>query len=346
MTGHVLVARLDNLGDVLLAGPAVRAIAAGSTRVTMLAGPNGAEAAAMLPGVDQVEVFRAPWIDPDPEPLDPEAVEGLRERLSALRPDRLVILTSFHQSPLPLALVARMAGVPHVSAISPDYPGSLLDVRHTVDGSLHEVERALSLAARLGYSLPAGDDGRLRVRGVRRHSPTRPGVPYVVVHPGCSVPARTWPAGRFADLVDLLAAGDTSVFLTGARSERGLVARIAGEPRPGVVDLSGRTDLAGLAAVLSNACVLVTGNTGPAHLAAAVGAPVVSVFPPTVPAFRWRPWGVPTLVLGDQDIGCAGCRAQTCPVPGHPCVSSVLPEQVLDAIRRLSPVLRPVRAVS
>ena len=60
MNGHVLVARLDNEGDVLLAGPAIRAVAAGAGRVTLLCGPRGVQAARMLPGVDDVLVRRAP----------------------------------------------------------------------------------------------------------------------------------------------------------------------------------------------------------------------------------------------------------------------------------------------
>src|SRR5204863_5067901 len=96
--------------------------------------------------------------------------------------DEAIIFTSFHQSPLPLALLLRMAGVPTIAAVSVDYPGSLLDVRHRVDEDIHEVERALSLAATLGYRLPEGDDGGLRVRlGGRGDAPELEG-PYVVVH--------------------------------------------------------------------------------------------------------------------------------------------------------------------
>src|SRR5204863_6306366 len=114
--------------------------------------------------------------------------------------DEAIIFTSFHQSPLPLALLLRMAGVPTIAAVSVDYAGSLLDVRHRVDDDIHEVERALSLVATLGYGLPDGDDGRLALRdgvGERDRSPV-PGQ-YVVVHPGASVPARAWAPKRFRE---------------------------------------------------------------------------------------------------------------------------------------------------
>jgi len=88
----------------------------------------------------------------------------------------------------------------------------------------------------------------------------------------------------------------------------------------------------------------VVGNTGPAHLAAAVGTPVVSLFAPVVPAARWRPWKVPHLLLGQQDAACAGSRARTCPIPGHPCLNEVTVERVVAAIERLAPGARAVPA--
>jgi ADP-heptose:LPS heptosyltransferase len=80
---------------------------------------------------------------------------------------------------------------------------------------------------------------------------------------------------------------------------------------------------------------VVVANTGPAHLAAAVGTPVVSLFAPTVPAQRWRPHGVPHALLGDQSAACAGTRARECRVPGHPCLSSVAPADVAAALDSL-----------
>jgi ADP-heptose:LPS heptosyltransferase len=72
----------------------------------------------------------------------------------------------------------------------------------------------------------------------------------------------------------------------------------------------------------------------------------VSIFPPTVPAVRWRPWGVPHVLLGDQEIACAGCRARVCPFAGHPCVGRLTAERVLEAVRELAPVARAVGVAS
>ena len=327
---HVLAVRLDNDGDVLLAGPAIRALAAGADRVTLLCGPRGRQAAQLLPGVDDVLVWRAPWIDPDGHPVDRDDIDALAARIAALRIDRALIFGSFHQSPLPTALVLRLAGVPWIGATSVDFPGSLLDLRHQIDDDVHEVERSLDLVRAAGFTPPADD--RLKIKGP---GPFRLGSGYVVVHPGASVPARAWSPERNRELVARL---DRPVVVTGGPGERALTEYVAGERG---TDLGGQTSLAELASVIAGADVIVVGNTGPAHLAAAVQTPVVSLFAPTVPAVRWRPWRVPHELLY-IDVPCAGCRARTCPVPGHPCLEDVTPEVVIDAVDRLAPKAVPV----
>lgn len=344
----VLVVRLDSAGDVLLAGPAIRAVAAQADRVVLLAGPRGRRAAELLPGVDEIVQWCCPWIDPEPGPVRPDDVLAATELIRRLGVDQAVILTSFHQDPLPTALLLRLAGVAHITAASEDYPGSLLDVRHRLpESGLHEVERMLSVTAAAGFPPPA--DMRLRIRLPAPDAGRADGAPraagsgapppaagsrrYVVVHPGASVPARAPLPQRSAEYVRSLSRDGWTVVVTGAPGERPLTAAVAGGH---ALDLGGRTTLAELAELLAGAAVLVTGNTGPAHLAAAVGTPVVSLFAPVVPLERWRPWQVPHVVLGAQDAACAGSRARHCPVPGHPCLSEVTAEEVVAAVRRLA----------
>jgi ADP-heptose:LPS heptosyltransferase len=332
---HVLFARLDNAGDVLLTGPAVRAVARSAGRVTMLCGPAGRAAAELLPGVDDVLVFDAPWVSYDPPPVDAAAIDDLVRQVRARCVDQAVVATSFHQSPLPLALLLRLAGVPVVVASCDDYPGSLLDVRHRPAPELHEVERSLSLVATLGYRLAPHDDARLRIREpLARHRVFAE--PYVVVHPAASVPARGMPAGLARDAVRRLVADGWRVAVTGTATDAATTRAVSTAAGSHVVDLAGATDLAGLAGILRHAAAVVVGNTGPAHLAAAVGTPVVSVFAPVVPSERWQPWGVPVALLGDQQIGCAGCRARTCPLVGQPCTACVTADDIVAAVRRVS----------
>jgi ADP-heptose:LPS heptosyltransferase len=329
----VLVVRLDSAGDVLLAGPAIRAIAAGSGRVVLLAGPRGRSAAQLLPGVDKILTWACPWVDPEPEPVRRDDILRAADAIRHERVDRAVILTSYHQDPLPTALLLRLAGVSHITAAPEDYPGSLLDVRHRLPaGGLHEVERMLSVAAAAGFPPPA--DTRLRLASPLPDSGgLTGGGRYVVVHPGASVPARAPVPGLCAGYASALAEDGWRVAVTGGPAERQLTRQVAGDSG---LDLGGRTSLAMLASVIAGAAAVVTGNTGPAHLAAAVGTPVVSLYAPTVPLERWRPWNVPHLVLGDQAAPCAGSRARECPVAGHPCLAGITANEVTEAVRKLT----------
>jgi ADP-heptose:LPS heptosyltransferase len=327
---RVLVARQDNNGDVLLAGPAIRAVAS-SARVTLLCGPRGTAAAHTLPGVDDVIVREAEWIDAEPHAVDERDTYAFIKQIRHRRFDEAIVFTSFHQSPLPLALLLRLGGIPRIGAISVDYPGSLLDVRHRVDEDIHEVERALSVVRAMGYDLPAQDDGSLCIEGL----PPALELPfrrYVVVHPGATVPARAWFPERNAALVQRLSAEGWNVVVTGSLEERRLAGYVAGSY---ALDLGGKTSFTEFAALLRDADALVSGNTAAAHVASATKTPVVSIFPPTVPAKRFHPWMVPYVLLGDQEIACAGCRARTCPIPGQPCLDSIRVEDVVCALQSI-----------
>lgn len=340
---RILVARLDSVGDVLLAGPAIRAVAHGGrsgggepNHVVVLCGPQGEPAASLLPGVSEAYSWSCPWIAKPAPPVELGQVEALKAFVADSRITEAVILTSFHQSPLPLALLLRLAGVGRIAGASTDYAGSLLDVRlrpgEDFPEDQPESERGLGIARAAGFALPAGDDGRLRVEGYPDVRDIVGEEPYIVVHPGASAPARAWPPLHHAAAVELLEGAGHRVVVTGGPAETKLTATVAG---PSALDLGGRTDLRTLAGVLARASVLVTGNTGPAHLAAALGTPVACLFSPVVPAIRWAPYGVPLEILGDQDAPCKSSRATECPIPGHPCLASVSPEQLVEAVERL-----------
>ncbi|ALG10500.1 glycosyltransferase family 9 protein [Kibdelosporangium phytohabitans] len=329
-----VVVRLDSDGDVLTAGPAVRAVA-GRAEVTFLCGPQGRQAADILPGVAEVWQWACPWILADPPDVSTVDITGLVTRLAGF--DVALVLTSFHQSPLPMALLLRMAGVRRIAAISTDYPGSLVDHRIRpgidIDDDQPEPLKALRVAQAAGFTLPLGDNGGLRVRTPPDTGELTGRAPYVVVHPGASVPARAWSPDRCAEAVIALSEAGHRVVVTGAPDEKELTARVAGAD---ALDLGGRTTFPALAGVLAGAEAVVVGNTGPAHLAAAVGTPVVSLFAPVVPASRWAPYGVPVAVLGDQQAACRDTRATQCPLAGHPCLNSITAADVVAAVRRLT----------
>lgn len=324
MTSRVVMTRLDSAGDVLLAGPAIRAFA-GEADVTLVCSTVGLPAARLLPGISTVR-FDAPWVHGDPPALRARDLARLVWRLRGF--DEGIILTSSFQSSLPMAMLMRLAGINRITAISDHYPGSLIDNRVYVDDDLHEVRRNLAVVEAAGYH---GSDTFTVIDPLPEYPvPPRP---YVVIHPGAEAPSRAIDPQLAQDAVVHLQASGYDVVVTGSLPEKRLTAHVAG----GVAhDFGGRTTFAQLGYVLAHAQAVVSGNTGAGHLAASVGTPVVSLFAPVVPAHKWAPYGVPLVILGDQRAACADTRARQCPIPGHPCMARVTGAQIAQSVAGLT----------
>ena len=348
---RILAIRLDNLGDVLVTTPAIHAVKTSipEAEIALLASGVGAQVGRLNPDVADVIVHEAPWVDPWQRlPHDSEREQALIAQLRRRRFDAAVIFTSFRQSPLPAAYLCYLADVSLRLAASIDGPGSLLTTRHKhPERPMHEVERGLDLVGAIGC---ASDDPNLVLRvpadevaqasrwldGVRATTGGRG--PVVVVHPGCSMPARTYPWERFAEVTDLLVDRlRATVLLTGAEAERPLIERIVERLRPSsrssVHPLAGAVTFAGLCALIEWADLTITNNTGPMHVAAAVKTPVVALFALTNPPAQWGPWRVPHRQLF-HDVSCRLCYSRVCPY-GQECLSLVTPAQVVEAATEL-----------
>ncbi|GGM15360.1 glycosyl transferase [Streptomyces fumigatiscleroticus] len=319
-----LVARPGGLGGVLLAGPAVRAVANGAGRVTLLCGTRGAPAARLLPHVDDVLVWDPPGERADGPAGPGTDTDGLVGRLRQEAYDVALVLAPDGLSPLPVAELLRAARVRRVGADCAGRADGLLDVRHRRLPGRHDAEAALDTAAAMGFGLRDGDDGRLRVLPAPDTAALTGNGPYVVVHPGAGAPGRAWDTGRCAEAVALLADAGHRVVVTGGPAETALTRRVSGDT---AVDLGGRTCPRTLAGVLRCADALVAGDTGPAHLAAAVGTPVVSLYPPVAPAGHRDPYGVPAVLLGDPGRGPAA--------PGGHRPEEATAKDVVRAVREL-----------
>ncbi|MFL5845871.1 MAG: glycosyltransferase family 9 protein [Solirubrobacteraceae bacterium] len=349
---RLLAVRLDNLGDVLVTTPAIRAIKAAlpDIEIALLASPVGAQAGRLNRDISEVIEYEAPWVDPwQTISHDAERELALIERLRAGRFDAAVIFTSFRQSPLPAAYLCYLAGIPLRLGATMDAAGSLLTTRLKRPESLaHEVERALDLVgavgippaeSRLVLDLPA--DARVQASRLRTdlmgtsESNARP---LVVVHPGCSMPARAYSADRYVEAIDALVRElGATVALTGTESERALTAAIWGDLDAGsrvhVRNLAGALAFADFCALIEAADLAVTNNTGPMHVAAAVATPLVALFAMTNPPEQWSPWKVPHRIL-NHDVPCRICYSRVCPY-NQECLSVVTAREIVAAARDL-----------
>ncbi|NJN17415.1 MAG: glycosyltransferase family 9 protein [Oscillochloris sp.] len=343
---RILAIRLDNLGDMLLMTPALHAIKESlpGVELSVLAGPVGAQAARLNPDVDDVIVYHSPQMDPWGQlPQDPEREFALIATLRERNFDAAVIFTSFRQSSLPQAYVCYLAGIPLRLAASIDGCGSLLTTRHRhPEHLMHEVERALDLVGAVGFRSNQRDLVLQVPPEARRTAEAwlanacagAMSRPLIVIHPGCTMPARTYPWQMYSEVADLATSQlNATVVVSGTQDEHELVEQIRNQSRYPLISAAGALAFPEFTALIAMADLVITNNTGPMHMAAALKTPVISLFALTNPPEQWGPWRVPHRQLF-YDVPCRICYQRVCPTD-HACLRRISPEQVIAAAAAL-----------
>ncbi|MDQ1818111.1 glycosyltransferase family 9 protein [Massilia sp. CCM 9210] len=340
---NVLCVRLDAMGDVLMCTPAIRAVkqARPDRVLTLLSSGSGVALAPYLDDVDAVIGYAAPWIKAGgghPPSSDSAFIARLAER----RFDAAVIFTSYSQSALPAALMCYMAGIPLRLGHCRENPYRMLShwVLEKEPESVirHEVRRQLDLVgsigcrgdsnARLQFAVRAHDVEAVRhMLGERGIEPRRP---WVLMHPGASAASRRYPPARWAEVIRALARRTgCPVVLTGDAHEAELIDGIRLACGVRTHSLAGQLDLGQLGAAIRLATVVLSNNTGPAHIAAAVGTPLATLYALTNP--QHTPWQVESRLLF-HDVPCRFCYKSVCPEVHHDCLDKVAPEVVVEAV--------------
>ncbi|HEY2024704.1 lipopolysaccharide heptosyltransferase II [Paraburkholderia sp.] len=348
---RILCVRLDNLGDVLMTTPALHALReSGEDRhITLLASRSGVALAPFLDDVDDVIEYDAPWVaQPLPGTRSLLDDHRMQQRLRDGGFDAAVIFTVYSQSPLPAAMLCYLAGIPRRLAHCRENPYALLTdwlrEPEPQQRTRHEVQRQLDLVRHVGAQ---ASDTRMRFRvspAARQSLDARlaalgvaPGAAWIVLHPGATASSRRYPPERFGEVATQLARRTGApVLITGSASERGLVDTVMRSTAPDVRallhDLSGALTLAELAALIERASVLVSNNSGPVHLASALGTPVVDLYALTNP--QHTPWQTAQRVLY-RDVECRWCYRSVCPHAHHPCLLGVPTSEVVHAALEL-----------
>jgi heptosyltransferase-1 len=200
----------------------------------------------------------------------------------------------------------------------------------------HALERYLDLVAQIGVP---GGSATLKFAvppdSLKRAESLLPqgGVfsrPIVVIHPMAKWATKQWPLENFARLISILLERNASVVLTGSLQDVEPVGEILERitPSPKAVNLAGRTNLRELAGIFSLADLVLTPDTGPMHLAAAVKAPLIALFGPTAP-WRTGPYGNNHLILR-KPLSCSPCFKKSCGTAE--CMNSITVEEVLAAV--------------
>ncbi len=336
----LLVRATNWLGDAVMTTPALAAVREGfpDARIVLLARPLVAELLRHHPDVDEVMVYELPG-------RHDGALGRLRlaGELRRRRFDGALLL----QNAFDAALIAFLGRIPERAGYPTDGRRILLTLPVPLTPAIlerHEVEYYLCLLDGLGIPRPVPASLKLAVTEEEREAMgarlaslgIERGAPIVTINPGAAYgSAKRWYPDRFAAVAETLS-GEWSarVVVVGSTAEAPLAGEIEAAMRNPPVNLAGKTTVRELMALLSLSSFLVTNDSGPMHVGAALGVPLVAIFGPT----DWRrtaPWS-PLAKVVRVEIDCSPCRRRVCD-RGHECMLGVTPEMVVDAARQLLP---------
>jgi heptosyltransferase-1 len=331
----ILLVKLSSLGDVLHTLPTLEALrqAFPGGHLTWLVEAGYAPLLTGHPALDEVWPVPRVRLGQNLRRQDLAALARLLGRVRAHPFDLVLDLQGLFKSALWVAL----AKSPRKVGYNGTREGSYLVLTERVppyDPEAHAVWRYLNLARYLGAP-PAPPRFRLALeedKDFARKLAAELPEPLAVLHPGARWESKLWPAASWARLVDWLSREKgLSVILTGSAGDRPRAEAILARATAPVLNLAGRTSLGELASVLKQAVLAVTTDTGPMHLAAALGRPVVALFGPTAP-WRTGPFGAGHEIVR-LALGCSPCFKRRCPEPR--CLTELPPEAVQAACEKI-----------
>lgn len=345
---NILAVRMDNIGDVVMLGPALRSVKAAmpDSRITLLGSPAGVQAAPLLPWIDDVIEWRSVWQDVGGRmAFDPGREENLVALLRERQFDAALIFTSFSQTPHVPAYVCYLAGIPLRAGESKEFGGSVLsyELRGATD-DLHQVDRNLRLVESLGFpvtdrslEVAITEADRLAAADLFTMAGIALDQPIVLLHPGASAAARRYRTEGYTEAAKMFVESGWQVVVTGTDREAEIVSAVVRDVQ-GVIMVVGNTTLGQYAAMIEAASVVVCGNTLPLHLADAVNTPVVALYAGTDLESQWEPRYAACEILR-RPTPCYPCYRFDCQI-GHPCLDIAAEEIVVAASRlRLEPAV-------
>jgi ADP-heptose:LPS heptosyltransferase len=336
---NILAMRLDNIGDVLMTSPALRAIKENlpQSRLTLMASPGGATASELLPWVDEVLPWRVLWQDLGKLDFEPEREWRLIKTLRDRHFDAAIIFTSFSQTPHPAGYLCYLAGIPLRLGESKEWGGGVLstDVKSAPD-EIHQVERNLRLIESVGFqvsdrslAIRIPESAQYRAMQLLSEHGLTADSPYILLNPWTTCQSRNYKLERFAIAARRLAEiTGWRVVVTGVEQDRSLSDPLLETLKSDAIDLIGATRLTELAALIAGARLMVSNNTSTMHIADATRTPSVILFAGTEYESQWRPRHTAARLLR-QPTPCSPCYAFTCPY--HLECLDIPPESVVAA---------------
>ncbi|MGN6618013.1 MAG: glycosyltransferase family 9 protein [Ilyomonas sp.] len=304
---NILVIRADNMGDLIMTGPAIRALKESfQCRITVLTSSMGKLITPFIKDIDDVLVYDLPWIKTK-EPVKAEDVEKLVNELKAHRFDAAIIFTVYSQNPLPAAMLSFMAGVPKRLSYCRENPYHLLTdwipEKEPYTFIQHQVKRDLQLVESIGastnnqtLSLTISRDAVQTALQKLLDAGVDIDAPIIIFHAGVSETKREYPTDLWIETGKLIHQKTKhQILLTGAASEKKLADTIRSGIGSCAISVAGLLTIEDFIAVIQKAALVVSVNTGTVHIAAAMQTPVIVLYALTNP--QHTPWHVPSKVL-------------------------------------------------
>lgn len=345
ITGHaddfnrILIARTDRIGDVILSTPVIKALrdAYPNAYIAMMAAPQAREIVEGNPYLDDVIIY-----DKDKKHKSWYRFFKFAQNLKKKRFDLAVILHPANR----VHLLTFLAGIRRRVGYDRKLGFLLTDrIKHTKQsGAKHEVEYNLDLLKSLGIQakdkslfMPIKEEAQKWVEDLFRQEGISPADKLLVIHPGASCPSKIWPAERFAEAADKLAKKyGFKILLVAGPKDIGVADKVIKAGHNPLINLSGRTSVAQLAALFKRCRLLISNDSGPVHIASAVGTPVISIFGRAQAGLnprRWGPVGIMDRFL-HKEVGCIECLAHDC-VKEFACLKAIGVDDVLRAAEEI-----------
>jgi lipopolysaccharide heptosyltransferase II len=341
---RMLVMRLDNIGDIIMLGPALRSLreALPHTNITLMASPAGSQAAPLLPWVDEVITWRAVWQElSNSKQFEPQNELELVADLRNGKYDAAFIFTSFSQSPFPPAYACYLAGIPIRVGHSKEFGGQVLthssspppDFGHQVDRNLALLELNSFPVAGRHLELDIPSHAQLSTQTLLSKAGYAQDEPYILLAPGASCSSRRYDPARFAKVAQALPElSGMRLIIAGSKREASKIEPVINAAKfasPGsIISLVGQTSVLEFAELIRRSRLVIANNSASLHIADAFKRPMVILYSGTEYLTQWEPRSAPAQLLR-VDTDCSPCFSFECPFSME-CLD-IQPEQVLKA---------------
>ena len=336
---RILAIRTDRIGDVLLSTPVIKALRKNfpQSYIAVMVRPYARDIVLGNPYLDEIIIYdkygkqRSFW-------KSIVFAWSLRRK----RFDLALILHPTNRA----HLLSVLAGIKKRIGFDRNFSFLLTDkIEHKKQqGKKHEREYTLEILQKLGLNsadkdlfMPIRKDSEMYIEEFLATQGLESGEKMVALHPGASCPSKIWPVERFALVADRLAEQfKIKVVVVSGPDNVDIGRNLLKLLHCPYIDATGKTTVSQLASLLRRCCLFISNDSGPVHIATAVGAPVVAIFGRNQPGLsprRWGPTGKGDVFL-HKDVGCVECLAHNCQ-KGFACLKAISVEEVLAAAKRL-----------